>query len=383
MPEFVPGENHEIQIQRVTQNLIKLSDNLVKDAPIVAGLGLREIAPQVMRLAMVSTNELREPMQATELKFMLTDKAHLRQLCAKYGHLAPTAKWYLEKKYIPLADYERELRTYTIISLLGAIETDESRARIGYYRRSYSVAEIIKTGGLVLVDGSRLNNQLFAQHYHFTQVYSLIISEINKREPGDPNNKPVKIVADELAALLENPAMADEVGKISPLYRARKLQLYVVIQALWQLSEKLREQIWSLGNIVSFQVLNFEEAYKVAQQVFPYQPAVIKAPGKTMTSQDLYESDRGQYLQYTNQIQHFKHRECIVRRYLKEAKMDDYTYWVKKTKDIPQRPEVMTVPEIKDYLLRTRGLRVREALAVVNQRIPTGVIRTPNPPKVG
>jgi hypothetical protein len=313
---------------------------------------------------------------------------YLTDLCDNFGMLAPQAKWFLEQKYMTLSPHERELRTYSIIALLGAIETDEMRARFGYYRRAFSIADIIKNGGLYLGDFSLLNNQKFAQDFCSTQIYSQIISEINKREPNDPNDKPVKIVLDELSAILENPAMADEVGKVSPLYRSRKLQLYVVIQALWQLSDKLREQIFSLGNACIFKVASQKEAFEISQEIFEYRPQEIKAHAKTMMAQDMFEPDRGQYLQYANQIQHLPKRQCLIRRYVKEAQMDDYIYWVKQTKEIPHRPEAMSVPEIKAYLLQRDAVRKREALAVVNAKIPPPPQkkkkkRRDHPPKVG
>jgi hypothetical protein len=83
------------------------------------------------------------------------------------------------------------------------------------------------------VNGSKLINQRNTQHYLFTQAYSLIMAEINKRRPGNPEDEPVALVMDEVYSLLSIPGMAEEIGMISPLYRSRKLELYVVIQALW------------------------------------------------------------------------------------------------------------------------------------------------------
>jgi hypothetical protein len=109
---------------------------------------------------------------------------------------------------------------------------------------------------------------------------------------------------------------------LAPLYRSRKLELYIVLQALSQLALTLREQIWSIGNIVSFAVSNFQESYELAQQIFTYEPQTIKLTAKTDTSQPIVETDRGQYLQIANDIQRMKHRECIVRRYQSEKVLD-------------------------------------------------------------
>src|SRR6185436_3712165 len=164
----------------------------------------------------------------------------------------------------------------------------------------------------------RLINQENTQHYLFTQVYSMIMSEINERIPADPKDRPVALVMDEVYSLLSIPGMAKEIGRLSPQYRSRKLELYIVLQALSQLSPELRQQVWSIGNIVSFAVSNFEEAYELAQQIFTYRPDTVKLEAKTAVSQPMIETDRGQYLQIANQIQRMKHRECLMRRYLSE-----------------------------------------------------------------
>jgi hypothetical protein len=141
------------------------------------------------------------------------------------------------------------------------------------------------------------------------------MNEINKHTPGDPKDKPVALVIDEVYSLLSIPGMAEEVGMLSPLYRSRKLELYIVLQALSQLAPTLRQQIWSIGNIVSFAVSNFEEAYELAQQIFAYRPDTVKLDPKTDTQQPMLEADRGQYLQIAN-LQRMQHRECIMRRLL-------------------------------------------------------------------
>lgn len=368
LPEFshVYGSFYEEQSQRLATNLAKLAPELIKDAPFVAGLGIREIAPQIFRVLTAISNEFGETWQATEAKKLITDPALLRKALAMYGYKCPEAKWFLEKIYLEIKPNERELRTYALLSLLGAIETPQVRARIGYYRPAWTPRDAIKNGQMVIVNGSRLINQKNTQHYLFTQVYSLIMNEINKRIPADPKDQPVALVMDEVYSLLSIPGMAEEVGMLSPLYRSRKLELYIVLQALSQLAPTLRQQIWSIGNIVSFAVSNFEEAYELAQQIFSYRPDTIKLQARTDTTQPLMEADRGQYLQIANQIQRMKHRECLMRRYMSEKLLDSHVRWVKETKSVFPIPVDLT--ERKEKLLKSIGVRVRDALQEINQR---------------
>jgi hypothetical protein len=89
---------------------------------------------------------------------------------------------------------------------------------------------------------------------------------------------------------------------------------------------------------------------------------------RTDTGQPIVEPDRGQYLQIANDIQRLAHRECIIRRYQSERVMEKNILWVKKTKDVPNTPTRISVQELKDKLLRERGVRVTDALEVIRER---------------
>jgi hypothetical protein len=376
LPEFshMYGSSFEEQVQRVANNLARLAPELVRDAPFLAGLGLREIAPQVFRLLSVVSTEPDETWQVTEAKKLLTDPALMRECVAAHGYKVPEAKWFLERVFLQLRPNERELRTYALLALLGAVETPETRARVGFYRPGWTPREAIRNGKMVIINGSRLINQKHTQHYLFTQAYSLIMSEINKRVPNDPGDRPVALVMDEVYSLISIPGMAEEIGMLSPLYRSRKLELYIVLQALSQLALALKEQIWSIGNIVSFAISNFDEAYEVAQQIFPYDPKTIKLGAKSETGQPILEPDRGQYLQVANELQRLGHRECVIRRYISERQLDKYVLWVKRTKEVKITQADHNLEEFKSRLLRENGVRVKDALRVVNQRSLSSIV---------
>ena len=382
LPEFssMYGNPREEQAQRVANNLVKLAPELVADAPFLAGLGLREIAPQLFRLCTAIPTDPDSTWQVTEAKRLLKDAPLMRQATAKYGFKVPEAKWFFEKGFLSLKENERELRTYAILAMLGVIEPPTARARVGYPFPGWTPKEAIRNGLMVIVNGARLINQRNTQHYLFTQVYSLIMSEMNRRHPANPQDKPVALVMDEVYSLISIPGMAEEVGMLAPLYRSRKLELYIVLQSLSQLAEPLRQQIWSIGNIVSFAVSNFQEAYELAQQVFKYDPTSIKLMARSESGQPIVEPDRGQYLQNANEIQRMKHRECIIRRYQSEKVLEKYVLWVKQTKNTQQVP-IEKVIELKEMLLKERAVRVKDALDEINQRkIPNASQPTPKAP---
>jgi hypothetical protein len=135
------------------------------------------------------------------------------------------------------------------------------------------------------------------------------------------------------------------------------------------MSEELRPHIWSMGNIICFRMSNFDEAYQIAQQLFRYDPQTIKRDARNETGQPIVETDRGQYLQIANDIQHLNHRECIIRRFRSEKEQEKYVLWVKRTKELPQNTPKISVPELKEMLLKERGVPVRQALEVIKARI--------------
>jgi hypothetical protein len=82
----------------------------------------------------------------------------------------------------------------------------------------------------------------------------------------------------------------------------------------------------------------------------------------------ILEPDRGQYLKIANWIQQLKHRECIVRRYESEKKPDRYIRHVEKTRNFPKGEPAERLYDVKERLLQERGVRVRDALDVINRR---------------
>jgi hypothetical protein len=370
LPEFSEdyGTSYEEQVQRVTQNLEKLEPELIERTPVVGGIGIKHVTPHLLRLISAIRNENGETWQVTEVKKLLIETNELNLALNEFGKYVPGAKFHLEHEYKNLKPNEQLLRRHAITSVLSPIEPEVIRARLGYIHPGWTPREAIEKNQLVLIDGSRLINQRKIQHYLFTQAYSLIMAEINKRKPGNPKDNPVSLVMDEVYSLLSIKGMAEEVGMLAPLYRSRKLHLYIVLQALAQLAPELREQIWSIGNLVCFAVSNFDEAYEISQQLFKYHPNTEKLPRTSDIGHPIIEPDRGQYLSIANQIQRFGHRECIVRRFLDEKSLDKYARYIPQTKENPTTNLKESVSELKERLLVERGVRVQDALKVINHR---------------
>jgi hypothetical protein len=368
LPEFSDKYGDvEDRVQKVSQNLARLAPELTAQDPVVGGLAI-DNATHFFKVATAITNEYNESWQITEVKRLMYDLDLLRLVVKKFGGKVPEAKNWLENSFMKNSNHDRFLQTMAVISRLNALEAKPIRARIGYYQPAWTPKEAIDKGLLVICDGARLINQEAAQFYLFMQVYSLIMEEINRRRPANPNDLPVSLVLDEVYSLLSIPGMANEISRLSPQYRSRKLQLYIVLQELAQVSRDLRPHIWSLGNVVSFAISNHDEAFEIAQQLFWYDPYQVKVGPTREGQHPLMETDRGQYLQYADWIQRLQHRQCIMRRYISEHMPEEKIQFIYRTSELPKSGTHISMEQAKKYLLRDRGVRVREALDLINQR---------------
>jgi hypothetical protein len=368
LPEFSKEYgNLEDQVQCVTQNMARLAPELVAQDPVVGGLAI-DNAGNFFKLLSAITDEYGESWQITEAKKLMYDIGLLKIALNRFGGKVPEAKDWLEKSFIKNSAHDRYLQTMAVISRLNALESNPVRARIGYYRPSWTPKQAIEKGQLVICDGARLINQEAAQYYLFMQVYSLIMQEINRRRPANTKDLPVTLVLDEVYSLLSIPGMAKEISRLSPQYRSRKLQLFIVLQELAQMSEDLRPHIWSLGNIVSFAISNHDEAYEMAEQLFGYDPYAIKVAPTREGQNPLMEQSQGQYLQYADDIQRMPHRQCIMRRYISEHLKEDKVQFIRKTDEAPSGRLHIDMDESKQYLIEKIGVRVRDALKEINAR---------------
>jgi hypothetical protein len=376
-PEFshLYGDPEE-QVQRVATNLGKLEPYLVQQTPVIGGLAIKN-SPNFFRVCTAVTNELGENWQITEVKRLIVDEPLLRRCLKEFGQRIPDAKYYLENIYLTKKSQDKYFDTHAILSILNAVEPREVRARVGYYRPGWTPREAIENGMMVIVNGANMINQRNAQHYLFTQAYSLIMAEINKRAPGNPEDRPVSLVMDEVYSLIGIPGMAEEIGMISPLYRSRKLQLYIVLQSLSQLAKPLDEQIWSLGNKMVFAMENKDEAEKVAHQLFKYDPRYTKQPARTLQQNPITEPEHGQDRIIADWIQNLGFREALMRRFISERQLDPFVRHISKTRDHPSHPPAEPVSALKERLMRERGVQVRDALEVINRRELTREDRRP------
>lgn len=352
------------QAARIKTIFENLSESLTTETPIMGGLPIKSTLPNICRLLIAMKGDW----QITEAKKLLSNRTWLRVAAKKDGHDAPAAKDYVETYLLPTNETEWERRTQVLRARLTMIEPAQIRARLGYHTPAWTAKEAIERGHIVLCSGERLINLPGAQTFLFMDVFTHILAQINLRIPHRPENKPVLLVADEAPMLIKIPKMAEKIGEISPTYRSRNLEMIIIIQALWQLADNLREQIWSMGNIVSFGLDDFDDAYKISQQLFQYDPDAIIHEPASPTGQPVVKPDRPQYLAGANWFQHMKRRECVMKLYDDDGEKEKYVRYISRTSERPTPVTGYNIDELKEQLLKRRAIPLAEANAVVNAR---------------
>jgi hypothetical protein len=342
-----------------------------KTAGFLVGVSVREIGKHLFRLLQVIRNVKGECWQITEGLELLTDEKLLTRAIKDFGGYSIPTKHYFEKQYLPkdvMPPYEKELTTRALRFLLGIIDSRVVRATLGNNKPSWTPKEATEKGQMVIIDAHKMINTPEAQHYLIIQAFSLVMDWVNKREVDDPQNERVIIVLDETYALLQIDGFAQWLSMIAPLYRSRGVELIVIIQGFWQLDDRLKEQIWSMGTIISFRRDDNEEAKIIARQFWNYDNRFVKNPAKTEYQNPTTESEEGQNRIIADWIQNLEPRQFVMRQYITEQQKKKGVVFVQKTADLSTARQYMSVGEIKECLLAKYGVSVRDALQVIKGR---------------
>ncbi len=359
-------------VEKAVGILLELNHEKIKLTPIMA-TAITVTAPHLFRLLMAILNEHGQCWQVTEAKKLLFGAyagGALKTAVALYGQYEPAAADYfrqtlLQKKLPPTT---RTAKVDALTDALQVIEPKPLRARYGYDRPGITPREIIDRGLVYMVSGERLTNQETAQAWVFWDEFASLRAVINQRVPHDPAEKPVLLVIDEVYKLFEIKGMAKALGQITTYFRSRQLMPMIVIQAYWQLDDLLKEQIWNMGNLVTFALSNFYDAKVFAEQVFEYDPVQEKLPAASEGGQPILEYSSGQFHKEANWIQRLKWRQVVMRRYLNERDREDFVAFVEQTREVPKGELPRPLIELKEGLFRRRAIPLRDALNVVNNR---------------
>ena len=355
----------------IAVNILKeLNRERIERTPIMA-TAINATAPELFRLLTAILDEAGDSAQIGDAKKLLVDMGLLRAAIINFGQAVPRAVWYLEQELLKEHNQASwESRIGALLTVLRTVEPDPLRAKYSFSRPGVTYREIIDNGLIYLVNGEKLQSLDEAQAWVFWSEFAYLRAVINQRIPHNPHDEPVLLVIDEVYKMFEIKGMAKALGQISTYYRARKLMPVIVIQAFWQLDDILFKQYWNLGNLITFQMDNLDDAYKLAQQLFQYEGTRIKFDAPREGLNPTAETDRGQYLQEANWIQNLGKRKMLMRRYLNEQEKEGIIAFVDETSHV-QRADlnVYQLVELKEQLLKNgRAIHVKDALRAINAR---------------
>jgi hypothetical protein len=370
-PEKLWLERVEDQADRVEQVFEDLNPNLIEKNPTVGRRPIKSLLPNLLLLANAITDDRGESWQITEAVKLL-DKAVREPARKLFGGRVKKANEYFTHRFTGEDKFDRELAD-ALMDVLDVINSRRVRARVGYPYPGWTPGEVIRNGLIACYDGSDLNNNQKQKDYLYLQLFHLILNEINKRVPSLPGYPPINWVMDEVYTFTETPGVSRRLAHLPSEYRNRKLQLFLVLQSLKQLAGEengkkgLEDVFFSFGNLVVFSLLDIEDCLTVIKNLIPFDPQIVKVPAPREGQHDIMENRDEQLAIRAYELQHLAQRECYVRRFIDEARMDRIIH-IGQTRDVRITASREDVESLKDRLMLLRGVPLAEAEKIIGQR---------------
>jgi len=379
MPEFseqydaeMPWlERVEDQVDRVQRVFEEINPNLVERNPTLGGRPIKSLLPNLLLLTNAITDENDNSWQITEATKLLNKE--VRDLARKQvGGRVGKANEYFTYHYTGEEKIDKELG-HALADVLDVLKSRRIRARVGYSRPGWTPAEAIRKGLVVSCDGSGLTNNHKQKDYAYLQLFHLVMDEINKRVPSAPGYHPINWVMDEVYTFTETPSVSRMLAHLPSEYRSRKLQLFLVIQSLKQLAGEengmkgLEDVFFSFGNMVVFSLLDIDDCFVVVKNLIPFDPQLVKVPSRHEGQHDIMENRDEQLAVRAYQLQSLAQRECYVRRFVDEARMDRVMHFG-RTREVRLTATHQDVERLKDKLMLERGVSLAEAEKLIGGR---------------
>ncbi len=379
MPEFSEEydpekpwlERVEDQIDRVQRVFEEINPNLIERNPTLGGRPIKGLLPNLLLLANAVTDEKGNSWQITEA-IKLLDKA-VRELAWKqFGGRVGKAREYFIHSFTGDSKLDKELSD-ALADILDIINSRRIRARVGYPFPGWTPGEVVRNGLVDLSDGSELNTNQKQKDYLYLQLFHLILNEINKRVPSVPGYQPINWVMDEVYTFTETPSVSRILAHLPSEYRSRKLQLFLVIQSLKQLAGEengkkgLEDVFFSFGNMVVFSLLDIEDCMTIIKNLIPFDPQQVKVPARHEGQHDIMENRDEQLAVRAYQLQHLAQRECYVRRFIDESRMDRIIH-IGRTREVRITATHQDVENLKDKLVLQRGVPLSKAEKIISER---------------
>jgi hypothetical protein len=369
-------ERIEDQIDRVQRVFTSLNEELIERNPTMGGRPINELLPNILALLNAITDEKGESFQLTEATQLL-NKDVRENARKRFGYKVGKANEYFREQFTGDSKLEKD-QAHALADVLDVIKTQRIRARVGYPDPGWTPHEVVTKGQIYCGDGSSLGNNQKQKDFAYVSLFHLILDEINKRVPSAPGYPPVNWVMDEIYTFIEKEIIARMLTHFVTEYRNRKLQLFFVVQTLKQLpgeangKKGLEDLFFSFGNIVVFQLLDIDDCLTVAKNFFPFDPQLVKVPAQRDGQHDIMKNRDEQLAEKAYQLQHLAKRECYVRRFIDEARMDKIIH-IGKTRDVRITATREDVERLKDRLMLERGVPLAKAEKTIAQRKVPGL----------
>jgi hypothetical protein len=379
MPEFSEEydpekpwlERVEDQVDRVERVFEELNPNLVERNPTLGARPIKSLFPNLLLLANAITDAKGESWQITEATKLLNKE--VRELARKgFGGRVKKASEYFTSNFTGDEKIDKDL-AHALVDILDIINSRRIRTRVGYPSPGWTPNEAIRNSLIVCCDGSGLTNNHKQKDYAYLQLFHLVLDEINKRVPSAHGYQPINWVMDEVYTFTETPSVSRMIAHLPSEYRSRKLQLFLVIQSLKQLAGEengkkgLEDAFFSFGNMVVFSLLDIDDCLNMVKNLIPFDPQQIKVPARHEGQHDIMENRDEQLAVRAYQLQHLAQRECYVRRFVNEARMDHIIH-IGRTRDVRITASYEDVERLKDRLMLQRGVLVSKAEKLIGER---------------
>jgi hypothetical protein len=370
-PEKPWLEGVEDQIDRVQRTFEALYHEEISRNPTMMGRPIKSLLPNILLLVNAIQDKHGHQWQLTEATKLLNKNIRDNAI-ANFGGKVGRANEYFKKHFTGEEKFDNDL-AQALADVLDVVKYRRVRARLGYHTPGWTPREAIQKGLVVVCDGSGMVNNHRQKDYEYLRLFHLVLDEIDKRVPSAPQYHPFNWVMDEVYTFNEIPGISRLLIHLPTEKRSRKVQFFLVGQSPKQFAgeEKgrkgLEDFVFSFGNLFVFSLLDIDDCVSASRNLFPFDPQSVKVPALTETQHAIMENRDEQVMRHAYQIQRLAHRECFVRRFITEEKMDRIIH-VARTPEVHITASYEDVERLKDRLMRERGIELGQALSYINSR---------------
>jgi hypothetical protein len=284
----LPGDSLYQVSQRFVDLILRLDPELSR-APIMGAGNFTEVATYAGMALFAMGCQLTEAIDLLAHPERWT--ARLKQAAAENREARRAITYFLEH-YSSLPESERRTLILTFTSKLAPFPLDPSyEAMFGAPTPGIDWDEVVKQRQLVILDFTGCRNDSESR-FKMRWCFSHLWEYIKQRQFG--RDKPISIILDEFSYLLSMKAGSDDLlaadldNFINKDMRYRNIWLTVAHQELYQIPDRIKKTLLSMGTQILGSTADRDGADIVAKNYFKYKPYWVK---KTIPHYAVTQSD--------------------------------------------------------------------------------------------